>query len=153
MSLVAKRRLLKPGPGCNRILCKNRIGLYGNKWSVHTGTCVSDFYCDNLNGHFSKLLLTHPVNEPLILNACWNLCLRIPTVADPGFSRGGAPTPKSAIIFQFFLQKTAWKWKNLDPGGRQCPRLFSFCTTDRAYMRASELSDQLLYVWNKFENK
>ena len=25
-------------------------------------------------------------------------------VADPGFSRGGAPTPKSAIIFQFFAK-------------------------------------------------
>ena len=28
------------------------------------------------------------------------------TVADPGFSQGGAPNPKSAIIFQFFA-KTA----------------------------------------------
>ena len=26
-------------------------------------------------------------------------------VADPGFSPGGAPTPKSAIIFQFFCRK------------------------------------------------
>ena len=25
-------------------------------------------------------------------------------VADPGFSPGGAPTPKSAIIFQFFAE-------------------------------------------------
>ena len=38
-------------------------------------------------------------------------------MADPGFSRGSAPTPKSAIIFHFFLPKTAWKWKNLDPHG------------------------------------
>ena len=27
------------------------------------------------------------------------------SVADPGFSPGGAPTPKSAIIFQFYPQK------------------------------------------------
>ena len=40
----------------------------------------------------------------------------IPAVADPGFSRGGAPTPKSVIIFKC-LPKTAWKLKNLDPGG------------------------------------
>ena len=26
-------------------------------------------------------------------------------VADPGFFRGGVPTPKSAIIFQFFCRK------------------------------------------------
>ena len=37
-------------------------------------------------------------------------------VADPGFSQGGAPTPKSAIIFQIFA-KNCMKWKNLDPQG------------------------------------
>ena len=40
-------------------------------------------------------------------------------VADPGFSPGGAPTPKSAIIFQFFA-KNCMKMKEFGPpeGGR-----------------------------------
>ena len=48
-------------------------------------------------------------------------------VADPGFSEGGAPTPKSAIIFQIFCRKlheneTIWSrgasWH--PPSIRQC---------------------------------
>ena len=40
------------------------------------------------------------------------------SVADPGFSPGGAPTPKSAIIFQFFA-KNCMKMKEFGPqGGR-----------------------------------
>ena len=38
------------------------------------------------------------------------------TVADPGFSPGGAPTPKSAIIFQFFAEN-CMKMKEFEPPG------------------------------------
>ena len=34
----------------------------------------------------------------------------------PGFSRGGAPTPKSAIIFQFFAEN-CMKMKEFGPAG------------------------------------
>ena len=37
-------------------------------------------------------------------------------MADPGFSPGGAPTPKSAIIFQFFTEN-CMKMKEFGPGG------------------------------------
>ena len=37
------------------------------------------------------------------------------------FWGGGRQLPKSAIILQIFCQKTAWKWKNLDPQGGACP--------------------------------
>ena len=40
------------------------------------------------------------------------------SVADPGFSPGGAPTPKGAIIFQIFV-KNSMKMKEFGPpGGR-----------------------------------
>ena len=39
------------------------------------------------------------------------------TVADPGFSPGGAPTPKSTIVFQFFAEN-CMKMKEFGPGGR-----------------------------------
>ena len=38
------------------------------------------------------------------------------SVADPGFSPGGAPTPKSAIIFQFFAEN-CMKMKEFGPPG------------------------------------
>ena len=42
-------------------------------------------------------------------------------VADLGFSPGGAPTPKSAIIFQFFA-KNCMKMKEFGPpGGARVP--------------------------------
>ena len=44
--------------------------------------------------------------------AIWT-CL---SVADPGFSPGGAPTPKSAIIFQFFAEN-CMKMKEFGPPG------------------------------------
>ena len=37
-------------------------------------------------------------------------------MADPGFSPGGAPTPKSAIIFQFFAEN-CMKMKEFGPPG------------------------------------
>ena len=37
-------------------------------------------------------------------------------VADPGFSPGGAPTPKSPIIFQFFAEN-CMKMKEFGPPG------------------------------------
>ena len=37
-------------------------------------------------------------------------------VADPGFSPGGAPTPKNAIIFQFFAEN-CMKMKEFGPPG------------------------------------
>ena len=37
-------------------------------------------------------------------------------VADPGFSPGGAPTPKSTIIFQFFAEN-CMKMKEFGPPG------------------------------------
>ena len=42
-------------------------------------------------------------------------------VADPGFSPGGAPTPKNAIIFQFFAEN-CMKMKEFEPpGGGRVP--------------------------------
>ena len=40
------------------------------------------------------------------------------SVADPGFSPGGAPTPKSAIIFQFFAENCMKMKEFGPPGGR-----------------------------------
>ena len=40
------------------------------------------------------------------------------TVADPGFSSGGAPTPKSAIIFQIFAEN-CMKMNEFGPPGRR----------------------------------
>ena len=42
------------------------------------------------------------------------------SVADPGFSPGGAPTPKSAIIFQFFAEN-CMKMKEFGPPGGARP--------------------------------
>ena len=44
------------------------------------------------------------------------------SVADPGFSQGGAPTPKSAIIFHFFCRKLHGNERILTPPPwiRQC---------------------------------
>ena len=39
------------------------------------------------------------------------------SVADPGFSPGGAPTPKSAIIFQFFAENCMEMKEFGPPGG------------------------------------
>ena len=42
------------------------------------------------------------------------------SVADPGFSSRGVPIPKVSVLTYYFcnfLPKTAWKSKNLDPGG------------------------------------
>ena len=46
----------------------------------------------------------------------WPIHQHIHTVADPGFSPGGAPTPKSAIIFQFFAEN-CMKMKEFGPPG------------------------------------
>ena len=47
------------------------------------------------------------------------------TVADPGFSRGGAPTLRGGgganIQFCQIFPKTAWNWKSLDPKGVHVP--------------------------------
>ena len=43
------------------------------------------------------------------------------TVADPGFSPGGAPTPKSAIIFQFFAENCMKMKEFGPPGGARIP--------------------------------
>ena len=45
-----------------------------------------------------------------------NYLLYALSVADPGFSPGGAPTPKSAIIFQFFAEN-CMKMKEFGPPG------------------------------------
>ena len=42
-------------------------------------------------------------------------------VADPGFSPGGAPTPKSAIIFQFFAENCTKMKEFGPPGGARVP--------------------------------
>ena len=53
--------------------------------------------------------------------ACTGIPYVIYTVADPGFSPGGAPTPKSAIIFQFFAEN-CMKMKEFGPrGGARVP--------------------------------
>ena len=40
-----------------------------------------------------------------------------PAVVDPGFSQGGSPTPKSAVIFQYFPQKLHENERICTPGG------------------------------------
>ena len=67
----------------------------------------------------SELVLIGWVNHGYGTNVhpyhIWN------AVADPGFSPGGAPTPKSAIIFQFFA-KNCMKMKEFGaPGGARVP--------------------------------
>ena len=42
------------------------------------------------------------------------------TVADPGFSPGGAPTPKIAIIFHIFAEN-CMKMKEFGPRGGHVP--------------------------------
>ena len=42
-------------------------------------------------------------------------------VADPGFSPGGAPTPKTAIIFQFFAENCMKMKEFGPPGGARVP--------------------------------
>ena len=42
----------------------------------------------------------------------------MPTVADPGFSPGGAPTPKIAIIFHIFAENCMKMKEFGPPGGR-----------------------------------
>ena len=44
----------------------------------------------------------------------------ITSVADPGFSPGGARTPKIAIIFQIFTEN-CMKMKEFGPGGGAFP--------------------------------
>ena len=39
-------------------------------------------------------------------------------VVDPGFSWGGCANSQSGYYFAHFVPKTAWKWKNLDPGAK-----------------------------------
>ena len=52
-------------------------------------------------------------------NAAKNSQAKMTTsVADPGFSPGGAPTPKSAIIFQFFAENCMKMKEFGPPGGR-----------------------------------
>ena len=43
------------------------------------------------------------------------------SVADPGFSPGGVPTPKSAIIFQFFAENCMKMKEFGPPGGARVP--------------------------------
>ena len=40
------------------------------------------------------------------------------SVADPGFSRGGGANSKISYYLANFFPRTAWNWKNLDPGAR-----------------------------------
>ena len=50
-----------------------------------------------------------------------NTLIRPKAVADPGFSPGGAPTPKIAIIFHIFA-KNCIKMKEFGPpGGARVP--------------------------------
>ena len=53
----------------------------------------------------------------------WSCFLIMQAVADPEFPRGGASIPGSAnLLFdQFFLKKTAWKWRNFGPEGGARP--------------------------------
>ena len=43
------------------------------------------------------------------------------TVADPGFSPGGAPTSKNALIFQFFAENCMKMKEFGPPGGARVP--------------------------------
>ena len=47
----------------------------------------------------------------------WRRVHPLLAVADPGFSWGGGRQLPKWYYFLNFLPKTAWKWKNLDPGG------------------------------------
>ena len=42
--------------------------------------------------------------------------MNLKSVADLGFSRAGAPTPKRAIIFQFFFAENCMKMKKFGRG-------------------------------------
>ena len=58
----------------------------------------------------------------IVLTAAYSIqgkeeeCMIQCPVADPGFSPGWAPTPKNAIIFQFFVEN-CMKMKEFGPGG------------------------------------
>ena len=62
-----------------------------------------------------------PIRRPL--HSCLHMLL-LPTTANhtqlrvQDFLEGGrAPTPEVGVLTYFCWSKTAWKWKNLDPGG------------------------------------
>ena len=53
-------------------------------------------------------------DEKIFKTFSCSIKINLKTVADPGFSRGGALTPKNAIIFQFFA-KNCMKMKEFGP--------------------------------------
>ena len=67
------------------------------------------------------------LDSPLLLslgNSAIETLQKTPTkpVADPGFPPGGGgANSQSGCANLFFRPKTAWKWKNLDPGGGGVP--------------------------------
>ena len=99
---------------------------------------LSSDYCNSSN-HCGKIVVSKSVfhicrstTDSYFLK-CLKICLLLPSyclcvnsidpirldpypVADPGFSPGGAPTPKSAIIFQFFAEN-CMKMKEFGPPG------------------------------------
>ena len=70
-----------------------------------------------------RWVFQHALNEISSPDETWKILHIIDdnsynlSVADPGFSPGGAPTPKVGVLTYFFRPKTAWKWKNLGPRG------------------------------------
>ena len=55
------------------------------------------------------------VTNPILSIHCIIITSKL--LADPGFSPGGAPTPKSAIIFQFFPENCMKMKEFALPGG------------------------------------
>ena len=68
----------------------------------------------------SKARLKKNFSLPIIIKLCRPVRTECSSLADPGFSPGGRQLPKLLLFFTF-LPKTAWKWKNLDPGGGAHP--------------------------------
>ena len=60
------------------------------------------------------------------------------SVADPGFSPGGVPTPKSAVIFQFFAENCMKMKEFGPPGGARVPGAPPWIRQWRLRVRSSQ---------------
>ena len=77
----------------------------------YTCTCRVQQYLSN-----KRYFITDQDNIKWLLFQLNRVKMTTIAVVDPGFSPGAGPTSKT-YYFPIFSLKTAWKWKNLDPGG------------------------------------
>ena len=123
------------------VRCSGRLGRGGGV-SAWRGVC--------LGGVCLGVYSPRPRGRHLPVNRITDRCKNITfPVADPGFPRGGAPTPKSAIIFQFFSRKLheneriwappggarSWHPHPFPPWIRQCFPQLLLRTLMRAFCR------------------